>query len=616
MMLHLEKIVGPEKVETMIAANDYMVYTQAASWNRLHILKYLEAKLPDLIPEMMAADDFKAFRGALKDSQLQVCEHLLSFPYTYGYLESHYQENQDYNRMVEKQTTSFLYTISLLDEAAGPDQIVDFDATDPRKHLEQALYGYYVLRHLIRILGNNQDNREYAYRKIDRLLQIPSIKALVILNATQTHLEADSPLGNFQFARQSNELLRLAQNINDRIVINRFFSIPEILNEARENNFYSGRSAINLREMANDRESSMVGLSPVESAAFAQIENAYKEAVENAGGTSAVMDQIRKKLEDLFNAPENLSQRQVRCRGVILEMPFSARELSELNRRYEPSKNEQKSWLEVYYRNIFHTAWRYIAKPNLWMDPEAPYVPRVIRNNKKYLWSTFEEYSPIIAFLYCAAKDESQPPMEKNMSTQDRVKLFFRALSLINRQHNWDNYRDILDDEGKPIPGQREQYDDMRGDRPTCLIGVKRNLYQSLISHPLYKFQYLEAGLAKRFIMQQIRAHYVETLPSLTVDELIEVQETVDQCIIDFEEESMLLKSLRWDDIEAIKIAMEKEFPGQAFAFESLIPMVLYSMDEPGGKQRPNALINYYTELKLEDLVVELISQKSKRQKI
>jgi len=329
------------------------------------------------------------------------------------------------------------------------------------------------------------------------------------------------------------------------------------------------------------------------------------------------MDEIRKKLEELFYAPKNLSQRQVKCRGVTLEMPFSAKELAVLLDKYKPSNSERQSWFEVYYGNIFHTAWRYIAKPNLWMDPNAHYV-KVSTNQygKKFRWSTFEEYSPIIAFLYCAAADQTRPPMEENMSTQDRVELFFRALSLINRQHNWDRYRHILDAEGNPIPRLKEQYDDMRGDRPSCLSGVLRNLLQSLIDHPLFTFRFLNPDLAKDFIKEQIRAHYMDALSLLTVDELIDIKGSIDRCIFDFEDESMLLQSLRWNDIDAIKSAMEKEYPGQAFAFESLVPIVLYSMDEPNGRQMPNALINHYTELGLENLIDDLISEKSQRQKV
>jgi len=600
---------NPKRFQAMIANDKFQAYREAAENGQLAVMKHLEEKAPGQIQAMMEADDFDAYRMAVWYGHLELIQHLLTFAYTYDYAERHYLEGDRYRDCVMDSSLKFLQTTHELRANFDPQGVFDFNSGDARADQHQALYGYYVLRHLIRQLGDNQYG-EAVYTEIERLLMIPSIKALVIHNATQTNLAPNSLLGNFQFARQSNELLRLAQIVGDPVVIQQLLSIPEILAQTQRSNFYAGRSAINLQEMVRDRESSMTGLTPIEQKKLCRIEEAYKNTVKNyKDGVNGVMAEIRKELETLFLAPENLAQREVICRGVRLEMPFSHKEFQALIEKYQPTENELKAWNEVYYRNPFHTAWRYLAKPNLWMDPNASYV--YVSDDKKQRWSTFEEYCPLMAYLYCAAKDEAQPPTKKNMSIQDRVELFFRALSLINRQHNWDEpNRQKLDAQGNPIPGQTEEYDDMRGDRPSCFSGVKRNLFQALMHHPLYKFKHLDAPVAKAFIKGQIRAHYVEALSRLSLEELKEIKEAIDNVIQDFAEETDLLKSLRWTDINAIRMAMEKEYPGQAIAFDAQIPMVLYCMDEPGGRQKPNALINYYADCSLNKLLDDLISEK------
>ena len=140
--------------------------------------------------------------------------------------------------------------------------------------------------------------------------------------------------------------------------------------------------------------------------------------------------------------------------------------------------SERTQAYETYYRSVPHTVYRYLSRPNPWMATNASYVyvdTDSQGNSSRY--STFEEYIPLITLLYLAASDKRFNDT-KGVSTQDRVELFFKALALIGRAHNWDRFR-TKDD------GTQEQYDDMEGDKPSCYSGVKRRLFQSLHQHPL-----------------------------------------------------------------------------------------------------------------------------------
>lgn len=135
-----------------------------------------------------------------------------------------------------------------------------------------------------------------------------------------------------------------------------------------------------------------------------------------------------------------------------------------------------KKACEAYYKNIYHTAYRYLSKPNYWMSEKALYVN--ISEDGKEKWSTFEEYKTIICMFYLAAKDSNYPAIDGH-TLESRVENFIRELALIGRAHNWDQVR--FNSLGS------EEYDDLEGDKPSCFSGVKRRLFHSVLGHSLFK---------------------------------------------------------------------------------------------------------------------------------
>jgi hypothetical protein len=66
---------------------------------------------------------------------------------------------------------------------------------------------------------------------------------------------------------------------------------------------------------------------------------------------------------------------------------------------------ERKQALQAYYQHRIHTAYRYLLKPNHWLASNASFVDTQRRG------AFFEEYLPLIAILYLAARDISFPPI-------------------------------------------------------------------------------------------------------------------------------------------------------------------------------------------------------------
>lgn len=89
--------------------------------------------------------------------------------------------------------------------------------------------------------------------------------------------------------------------------------------------------------------------------------------------------------------------------------------------------------------------------------------------------SSFNNHAVEIYTLFRAASDIEMPPTD-DCSIQDRIDLVFRELALINRAHNFDEYRFMN--------GIREQFDYMRGDSPSCRSGELKRLIQSLLYYP------------------------------------------------------------------------------------------------------------------------------------
>lgn len=432
---------APDLIPAMIKAQNFYVYRVAAANGNMERLKYLETKAPDLVLEMMKADTFCAYRKAFENSHLEICKWILSKSSAcFAHAEMHMHE---YGELIIKPFIDQRLTALHLDALNISANSV-FDINDP----EQTKICFYILRNLIRRNDRTLDD------EIRFLLNIPSLKALAHCEVTPG---------------QPNELVRLALTTGNQEAASILLNIPRVSALAEQNNFYRSETngQLNLAQLATDRESSMTALTKGEQKRLDDAIRRYRPTLKEKGVKNLIVA-LREQLRQRYDKdPASI----ISEKGLKITLPMDFAELQKLNL----GKNDYQKALTTYYQHKSHTAWRYLAKPNPWMNPETSYVH--INEETGEQWSTFEEYQPLIALFWLAAIDETMPPTEGH-TMETRLEHFVDELALIGRAHNWDNTR--INNKGK-----EEEYDDLTGDRPSCFSGVKRRLFQSVLGHPL-----------------------------------------------------------------------------------------------------------------------------------
>ena len=520
----MERLIelAPGKVQEMVCARDFEAFRYAAANGHLHVLERLIELAPGKVQEMVNAEDFYAFREAASKGHLDVTDSLLNFPAVFAYAEMHVRE---YGFCVQAFMNSRLTHLTQeMDafHATHPNEV--FDIADS----EQAKLYFYMMRHLIR-----QQTPE-SLEKLNLLLSIPSLKALVHQEVTPN---------------QSNELLRLAMSLNNQEAALILLNIPVVRDLAQANNFYlhEQHNGMDLRALAQDRESSMTALTQGEQLALGCAEKKYQPAIQ-ASGVPVIMNALKDLLAQRYNAHPATVQTGD---GRVIELPLEFNEYQRLANTLSADTRERA--LESYYQHPDHTALRYLSKPNRWMSTDAHFVNR----NAEGAWSTFEEYQPLISLLYLAAKDETEPAIN-GYTIETRIENFIKELAYIGRAHNWDASRI------NPTTGRSEEYDDLQGDKPSCYSGVKRRLFQSVQGHPLLTL------LTKDIILQEIRdvvqEHFISNIDDKNCAEL----HTAWQAIINGEEadpgilsQLNLSEEQRTQYIQSISQKLENKYEGQ-----------------------------------------------------
>jgi hypothetical protein len=443
---------APELVQEMIKAHNYEAFRNAAAWGYLEVLHYLVEKAPTLKENMIQANNYSAFpaRHGSEDHLAKTNAFLLSHYSCFAHAEQHYAEYQGRINLFVNDKLVNLHARCQQQEDLNPNAV--FELTDPN----EIKLCFYIIRNLIR---RNDPSLE---DKLHFLIQIPAVRALLHTPLTPNH---------------PNELLRLAFNLGNDDAARILLTNSGVRELAEANNFYQqeAQEGRDLRELAQDRESSMSALSQGEQRRMNAVLKLYQPVI-NQQGVPVLMKQLREQL--LARYAKNPSFIIVAGKKIILPATWDEFTALQLEK---PAYGEA---LKAYYQNKDHSAWRYLLKPNPWMSKDAEYVLANPQNpNERY--STFEEYQPVIVLMWLAAQDEQHPPTEDH-TLEGRLNHFIDELALLDRSHNWDKSRI------KPGTHKEEEYDDLEGDKPTCYSGVKRRLFQSVLGHPLLKILKME----------------------------------------------------------------------------------------------------------------------------
>jgi hypothetical protein len=137
----------------------------------------------------------------------------------------------------------------------------------------------------------------------------------------------------------------------------------------------------------------------------------------------------------------------------------------------------------------------------------------------------------MVAILWVAVNDRTQPPRQDQGSIDDRIDLFLTEIALIARAHNHDNpYAFNTDALGEPIRDEnggnrRGHFDDLKADHPSCIYGIMSRLFQSINTHPL--FQPLPP-IEYEFI-GALKDHFDRKLGQCSYDQLMSLENSSDE---------------------------------------------------------------------------------------
>ncbi len=471
-----------EQRSAMITAQDYAAFREAAGEGYLLVLEKLwDWATPEQRSAMIAAGDYAAFYKVVRKNYPAVINWLLLYPSMLAHAEMHQNEYGDYvNPFIATQ----LSTLQVRSQAYALEHPgVAFDVSDP----DEIKRGFYMARNLIRRTHPASAETPALLAELNFLLNIPAVRALA-------HQRVENG--------PENELIRLAITTGNQLAATVLLAIPEVQRLALQNNYYhtEAQGGLDLRALAQNRESAMQALSVGEQKRLAQAEAHYKPLMEREG-IEKLFEDFRKQLVARYT--ENPASVMIKDQKTPL--PVTWKDFQDLSL----TEAERAEALKAYYQHTDHTVLRYLSKPNAWMAPNASYVV-VNPDRREERWATFEEYKGLIVLLCLAAQDTSMPPQAG--SAQDRLTHFLTELALIARAHNWDKTRT---QSGRSSP---EHYDDLEGDKPSCFSGVKRRLFQSVVDHPLLKMMDIPQEL-NEFIRAQLKAQ----LESMSAEEKSEL---------------------------------------------------------------------------------------------
>jgi hypothetical protein len=197
----------------------------------------------------------------------------------------------------------------------------------------------------------------------------------------------------------------IRQNTSESLEnLNFLLNIPSVRALAQAHNFYRDeqRNGLDLRAVSEDRESSMRALTQGEQKRLERATEKYQPEIKQLG-VSVIMSELKNLLMQRYQDHPAII-RTGDGRDIPLPLEFS--EFKKLAQTLSADTGEKA--LKSYYQHPEHTAYRYLSKPNRWLNADARHVNRDADGS----WSTFEEYEALIALMYLAAKDERTPAID------------------------------------------------------------------------------------------------------------------------------------------------------------------------------------------------------------
>lgn len=371
---------------------------------------------------------------------------------------------------------------------------------------------FYMIKWLI------YSNTPADSEKIRQLLSIPQVKEM-----------AHKKIGT----GAENGLLEASRKVGNTIITELLLEIPAVY---RKDKMLSLKSTIDplAQEEAEARyigsESAQAANNPAEQSKLQKLLSNYPITTH---GLHHPAQELISQLEKRYaSSPAVITGDD----GRTIELPLQWTAFTDL--KLSPADTAKA--LTSYYRNINHTAWRFLHSINPWMIEESDQQTHSDR------------YKNTIGQLWLAANDSTHPPLD-GMTLEARVDEFIARIADMGRSNNTK---------------------DNIGDYPVCEQGMLGQLVLAVTSHPLYRIismadisarfnEYLKDTFASK-ITNENRAIIHEIYQKLKDADALTTEEIAAVKALDLSKEE--LSPL----IEQIKLVYGEEYASSA-AFHSFL---------------------------------------------
>jgi hypothetical protein len=436
--------------QALLEARNYLVFHRVAKLGNFRALQYLLGLMSvEQQQAMICAQNYSVLHRAMRHAQSHMVRHLIA--------------------LAQPQLESLLF--SLFDRLVNEDVYTEFNDLVFQALSYPRIFAW----------AESQTNLYHA------CIQSYIDTTLTVLYESITAFATEHPQGVFDETNPEQATLyfyivrHLIRTPGNMDTVAWLLTIPSVqaltINE--------GLDDVNLAALALNRESSMRILTQTEQQLLTNALRIYQPQIE-ARGAAVIVQELRDRLATAYAANPATHKN---AQGELIHLPLNW---------------DAAVWANTaYYQHPVHTAWRYLQKPNPWMHADALFV-HVSEDNPQEKWSTFDQYLPEIALFYLGATDAAQPDLD-GVTLTTRFQLFVNEIALIARAHNWDKKRLKA---GSTT--EWEEYDDLEADKPSCHLGVKNRLFQSVVGHPL--FQVLTKEGVKQELVQFMRAHFMQRI--------------------------------------------------------------------------------------------------------
>lgn len=456
----------------------------------------------------------KLLRIAADHHQAAIVDRLLRIPKVLNYADLHSQIFAHYLHPFITRRVTHLQARQQRFTDEHPHETFNIRA-------DEIPFYFYVLKHLIR------RNDEHLMPSIDLLLSIPILTQQLHLSIEQT---------------RRNELFRLANSIPNIPASTALLTLPNVLAEANLYHFYPQDTVddpLGLRRQAGFRESSMSPLNQSEERIIRSVVAHYQNTAQGIRGVHDIINGLKAHLRRCYEENPIIFT----CsNGQIHRLPLEISEFFQMSVSAQVTIQDQTIAIHNYFQHSLHTAYRYLSKPNLLIDPTATHIAR----NEYGRYALFEPFIPLIAYFWLAASDPNIPPTE-GQTIPGRQTFFINSLALIGRAHNWDRTRYRLNPDGTPMRNANgqpmtEEFDDLRFDNPSCIPGTQRRLFEAVTGHLL--FEYLSLSRLQQELYGFIHDFFKERFLQKTPTQQTAIRQAIAQVFILTEQPAPVLLEL------------------------------------------------------------------------